>query len=141
MTIAQYIDELRQSSDECIDNSEPVRVPAAFAPGDMLPQGDIGLQMLDQLPSSWREDTWPAQGDLQLAPGQSKGSRHMIARKFATHIRIFRIDDGDALSDLGIEASEPFDLTHPEHADHLGYPAGVYRVRHQQNEQRERVID
>ncbi len=73
MTIAQYIDELRQSSDECIDNSEPVRVPAAFAPGDMLPQGAIGLQMLDQLPSSWRVITQSCQSVILLSSFRLKG--------------------------------------------------------------------
>ncbi len=65
----------------------------------------------------------------------------MILRLCEFNIRFFCIGVGDGLADLGIEVSVSFDLTHLEHADRLGYPAGVYRVRHQQNEQRERVID
>lgn len=139
--ITEQIEKLRSSCDECIDNGEPVQIPAAMAPGDMLPQGDIGLLMLDELPEDWHDIPWPGSGDMQLAPGNTRGSRHTIPRRFAPHIKLFRVNDGDHLSDLGLLADAPFDLEHPEHADHLGYPAGVYRVRHQQNAQRERVLD
>lgn len=141
MTITDTIKKLRESCDECIDNSQPIQVPAAMAPGDMLPQGDIGLLMLDALPVDWEETEWPESGDVQLAPGNTQGSRHTIPRRFADSVRLFQINDGDQLSDVGLLATEPFDLEHPEHANHIGYPPGCYRVRHQQNAQRERVID
>ena len=144
-TITQHVSKLRESSSECIDNGAPVQVPEAMAPGDMLPQGDIGLLVIAEdpsdVPSNWTPIEWPAAGDMQLAPGNTKGSRHTIPRKYARHVRLFRINDGDQLSDLGIANLAPFDMEHPEHADHLGYPSRVYRVRHQQNAQRERVID
>lgn len=141
--IVEEIKKLRKSSHECIDNSKPIHVPEAMAPGDMLPQGDIGLLLLEftEVPASWAEFEWPKEGDMQLAPGNTKGSRHTIPRKYASCVRLFRINDGDPLSDMGLLASGTFDLEHPEHADHLGYSAGVYRVRHQQNEQRMRVVD
>lgn len=135
------LNELRATS-EAIDNSKPIQVPSAMAPNDMLPQGDIGLLMLESLPGGCEELSDPFEnGDLQLAPGNTRGSRHMIPVKFKRSIKVYLIRDGDPLSDLCIEATEPFDLTHPEHADHLGYPPGIYRVRHQQNAQRERVLD
>lgn len=137
--ITEKLIELRTASDECIDNGAAVNVPAAMSPGDMLPQGDIGLLMLDSLPSGAVEIDPPQGG--QLAPGNTKGSRHCIPERFHGSLKFYRVQDGDDLSDLAIEASEPFDLEHPEHADHIGYPAGIYRVRHQQNELRQRVID
>ena len=140
-TLTNHVTKLRESSTECIDNGAPIQVPEAMAPGDMLPQGDIGLLMLESLPGNWNQIEWPQSGDMQLAPGNTKGSRHTIPRQFAGNVKLFRISDGDQLSDLGLLADAPFDLEHPEHADHIGYPAGVYRVRHQQNAQRERVID
>lgn len=133
------VKELREASDEAIDNGQPVQIPAAIAPGDMLPQGDVGLLMLSEIPHAATRLPCPDGG--QLAPGTSKGSRHCIPQEFWKSLTFYRISDGDELSDIVIEASKPFDLVHPEHADHLGYPAGVYRVRHQQNEQRQRVID
>lgn len=139
--IAEQAQTLRASSSECIDNDRPVQVPAAMSPGDMLPQGDIGLLMLESLPSDWQQIEWPKEGDMQLAPGTTQGSRHTIPRRFKNAVLLYRITDGDQLSDLGLLARALFDLEHPEHADHVGYPAGVYRVRHQQNAQRERVID
>lgn len=137
---SEHVSTLRQHSEECIDNGAPVEVPAAMSPGDMLPQGDIGLLMLASLPPGCSSIAWP-DGDMQLAPGTSKGSRHCVPAKYRDVVAFYRISDGDQLSDMVIEATGPFDLTHPEHADHLGYPAGTYRVRHQMNAQRERVID
>ena len=141
MTIAKHVEMLRTSCDEAIDNGLPIEVPSAMAPGDMLPQGDIGLLMLDKLPSDWTPIDWPQDGDVQLAPGNTRGSRHTIPRLYRDGVQLYRITDGDPLSDLGLRATECFDLRHPEHADHLAYPPGVYRVRHQQTAERERVLD
>lgn len=135
------LEKLNASAAESIDNSQPVTVPEAMSVGDMLPQGDIGLHMIAELPSAASRIGEPWKGDFQLAPGNSKGSRHMIPQRFEGVVKIYRVSDGDPLSDLAIEADGKFDLTHPEHADHIGYPPGVYRVRHQQNAQRERVLD
>ena len=110
-----------------------------MAPGDMLAHGDLGLLMLAELPSGAVLIEKPEGG--QLAPGNSKGSRHCIPERFLDSIEFYAINDGDRLSDLILVASEPFDLTHPEHADHLGYPAAIYRVRHQQTAARTRIID
>lgn len=140
-TIEKHIEQLKSACSESIDNGQPIKVPEAMAFGDMLPQGDIGLLMLESISPNWEQIDWPKEGDLQLAPGNSKGSRHTIPRKYKHLIRLYRVNDGNPLSDLGIKADGKFDLEHPEHADHLGYPEGIYRVHHQQNAQRERVMD
>lgn len=141
MDITTAISTLRDFSDKAIDSGQPVEISAAFAPGDMLPQGDIGLLMLGQFPGGVVPVEVDETKPLQLAPGTSRGSRHCIPARCLGSIRLYHIDDGDDLSDLVIEALGTFDLEHPEHADHIGYPAGIYRVRHQQNAARERVID
>ena len=138
-SIKEHISVLRSMSDECINSSEPYQVPSSIAPGDMIPQGDIGLLVLKE-PCVGDLVEW-AGGDFQLAEGNTKGSRHTIPARFSDVVSVFRINDGDNLSDLSIVATEQFDLVHPEHADHIGYPPGCYRVRHQQNAQRERVLD
>jgi len=131
--------EAMQTLTEEIDLSKAVQVPP-LEMGDIFPQGDIALTMIKSLPSKKTPVSW-AGGDMQLAPGTTRGSRHCIPGKFSSDVSIYRINDGDVLSDLVLEARAPFDLTHPEHADHLGYLAGFYRVVHQQNEQRQRILD
>lgn len=146
MNTSTAIAELRTSSDECIDNGAAIKIPEAGfrladdcrgSNGEGIPQGDIMLVAIPEIPSGAVEIE--AAGDKQLAEGNSKGSRHVIPGRFA--VNLFRVNDGDDLSDLCVVAEAPFDLEHPEHADHIGYPAGWYRVRHQQNAQRERVRD
>ena len=141
MSIVNEVEKLRTSSAESINNSEPVQIPEAMGVGDMLPQGDIGLLMLKELPAGAQEtDVWQG-GNFQLAPGTNQGSRHCIPAKYKDAVKVYSIQDGNQLSDLCLEAKEAFDVVHPEHADHLGYPAGIYRVLHQQNAQNERVRD
>lgn len=138
-TITNALESLRSSSDESIDNGKPVKIPEAMQPGDMFPQGDIALFMIQNLPPSCEVIPWPENG--QLAPGTSRGSRHCIPQQFHADITLYRVDDGNALSDLCLDARAPFDLVHPEHSDHIGYPAAKYRVLHQQNAMRDRVVD
>lgn len=135
------LNELRAHADECIDNGEPVHIPAAMSVGDGLPQGDIVLVKIQAIPPAAKMEKWPESGDLQLAPGDSRGSRHCIPAKYAGAVTVYSVNDGNPLSDVILEATGKFDLTHPEHADHLGYPTGVYRVHHQQTAQRTRVLD
>jgi len=139
MLISEAVSELRKSS-ESIDSSQPVQIPEVMSPGEGYPQGDIVLKMIEALPSSAVQVPWE-HGDRQIAPGTSRGSRHCIPSRFQGYVRFFSINDGNPLSDLVITAEVPFDLVHPEHADHVGYPPGIYRVKHQQNAQRERVLD
>ena len=137
-TIHQAIGTFRKES-ETIDSSQPINVPEGIGINDMIPQGDIGLMVLEDLPPGAEKIAWPENG--QLAPGNTKGGRHCIPQQFHKDLELYRVNDGDQLSDLAIKANTTFDLVHPEHADHIGYPPNIYRVRHQQNAQRMRVLD
>ena len=141
MAITTAIQKLEASSEESIDNGQPHAMPGAFAPGDIYWQGDVGLLMLEELPQNAVQDEARWSADYQLADGNSRGSRHCIPLRFESSTAVYSAETGDVLDGPVIKAEKPFDLVHPEHADHLGYPAGIYRVRHQQNAQRERVLD
>lgn len=138
-TIREFGNELRTAAEaaERIDSSQPVTLDE-LAPGRAFAQGDVAILALAKRPTGWREIEMPPNG--QIAPGNTKGARHCLATESQAVVKIYRIDDGDRLSDLGIVAKAPWTLEHPEHA-WVTFPAGVYRVLHQQNEQRERVLD
>jgi hypothetical protein len=60
---------------EAIRNDEPATI-ATMSPGDSVRQGDLYLTCLDEaLPRT----TGPWPGGRQLAPGASRGSRHVAA--------------------------------------------------------------
>lgn len=139
-TIVKSLKTLEASA-ESIDNGSPHQMPAAFAPGDIYWQGDIGLLMLSELPSNAVKRAKPWGGDLQLAEGNTRGSRHCIPHRFENVTHVYEAPTDSILDGSVLDVRKPIDLVHPEHGDHIGYPAGVYRVRYQQNALRERVID
>ena len=123
------------SAIEQIDSSEPVQMPD-MSVGDMYAQGDIGLQLVDRLPDGAKVRKVP-KGDYQIAPGNTKGSRHIIPARCMADVTVYDVQVDD-LCDTALVTQAPIDLLHPEHGDHLGYAAGIYLVRHEQNEQRQR---
>jgi hypothetical protein len=72
----------------------------------------------------------------QLAPGNSKGSRHIITSK----VEIFSAPTGwgDILSGPLVVADEEVVLAHPEHA-HFRLPPGTYAVRFQADYSKEQI--
>ena len=136
-TIKEATKLLEASALECIDNGAAVNVPA-MQPGMVQCQGDVGVMCLESLPDASRKCEWPIGG--QVAPGNTKGSRHIVPEEYKAVVQFYEVRDGDPLSDFAVEASGPWTLTHPEHGD-CTFQAGVYRLLHQQNEQRERVRD
>lgn len=66
---------------ENIKNDEPQRFPDAASVGDAVRQGDIYIQLIDDVaeaPLFYRADADPV-FPMQLAPGNTKGSRHCLA--------------------------------------------------------------
>lgn len=114
---------------------EPVQAPA-MSHGQLWAQGDVGILAVDHLPKGARACPAPTNG--QVAPGTTQGSRHCVSARDGA-VKFYR-HGGDALSDLSLDASEPWTMTHPEHG-HVTFPPGLYQIIHQQNEQRERVRD
>lgn len=80
--------------------------------------------------------------DRQLAPGSTKGSRHVVDGE----VELYRgtvtgSAFGDALTGPVIVARERFVVTHPEHAD-VCLPSGTYQVGYQLDPRtRARVAD
>jgi len=137
MTIQTANETLRASALESIDNGAHVDVPA-MQPGMCWAQGDVGVLCLAELPRGAGPMDWPAGG--KVAPGTTKGSRHIVPDEFRAVVSFHRVSDGDPLSDIAVVADSPWTLTHPEHGD-CTFQAGTYRLVHQQNELRERVMD
>lgn len=91
--------------------------------GDPIRQGDIYIQRV--------ADDYPrgTQVGQQLAPGTSKGSRHVAegCKVFACTAEALR---DEPLHGPVIVAEQRFTVRHPEHAD-VSLPSGTYRVGYQ----------
>lgn len=102
--------------------------------GHELRQGDVYLYPVESVPSGAKEIE-----QRQLAPGATKGSRHVVEGG----VRVFANPSTDALAGPFVEVVERATLTHPEHA-HISLAPGVYECRYQRDyaaEERRRVAD
>lgn len=132
--IATAAKALEASAQEAIDNGAAVDC-GHLNVGEGFAQGDVAMVLLAAVPTGATPTTRPDNG--QVAPGTSKGSRHLIEDVDA---KFFTVNDGNPLSDLVVSCERSFVLSHPEHAN-VTFDPGTYRVVHQQNEARERVRD
>lgn len=118
---------------EKVKKSAPVNPEIRFAKevrvGQWGHQGDIAVQMVDRIRGGKETK------DLQLAPGTTKGSRHILSDFVG---RIIIPNRKGELEGPEFEADERFNVTHPEHA-HYSLPAGKYRVIYQRNLELEEI--
>lgn len=87
--------------------------------GRPFPQGDLNFWFLRKLP----EDAIETSPVSQLAPGNTRGSRHCIADSDMGNVRFFKLPNPNPLQGMLLKFSAPTRIEHPEHGDHI-YPAG-----------------
>lgn len=115
---------LEQIVDQSSDHTADERFVRVMEIGRHFGQGDLYIERV--------ADDYPRGAelrDMQLAPGISKGSRHV-----AVGCKVFACTP-EALQETPmhgpvIVAEQRFQVTHPEHAD-VSLPSGTYRVGYQ----------
>ena len=131
-TAEQTMQQIQARAEE-IKRNEPQRFPAAASVGDTFRQGDVYFTLLDVAPADCDEVT----GELQLAPGTTQGSRHLLDS--LDGVTSYRLREPGLLDGPVLLLTEERTVTHPEH----GYailPAGTYRVTYQRDlDEEERV--
>ena len=93
-----------------------------LAPGQIVRQGDIYVKCL----GGERQIDLSVSPTRQLAPGASKGSRHVAEAPAVVYAR----QSADPTIGPVIVSKAPWTLSHPEHAD-VEFPAGYYEVGYQ----------
>jgi len=122
------INQLNKQIHKSAPTDAELRYVNEMAINQFIQQGDIYIQRVEKIEKGKKIH------DLQLAPGTTKGSRHILADfKGDIYTR-----EGDALTGPAIEAKERFTLTHPEHA-HYSLPAGKYVVTYQRDFEQEQI--
>lgn len=135
MTEVKNILSIIEKQSEKHSNDE--RFVRTIQKNQVVRQGDIYLLVVEANHSKGKKIK-----DRQLAPGNTKGSRHIVEGK----VKLYEgniVDDefGSALTGPVIVADERFTVTHPEHAD-VSLPSGTYQVGYQADPRtRERVAD
>jgi len=132
-TAAEVLSQIQKSA--CTDNDE--RFIGVMNPGtetEGTRQGDLYIKAIRELPEGLKETT-----EHQLAPGTSRGSRHVAEG----NIKIYARDGGDPLLGPIIVAEERWMIRHPKHSD-CNMPSGVFDIGYQldaEAEERRRVRD
>ena len=95
------------------------------------PTGETTWEMGNGQPITVDADKYVSKGDAQLAPGNTQGSRHIIADESLMHVKICRClsERNPILGDI-IHAEKAWRVNHPEH-DPFMMPAGSYIVAYQ----------
>lgn len=107
------------------------RFPEAASVGDFCRQGDVYFTLLAGVPVGAKRIKKPS---MQLAPGNTQGSRHCIAS--LKSVKLYSLAEPNVYDGPVIEATKPMTVTHPEHGDWL-FPCGVYAVSYQRTEDSE----
>ena len=101
-----------------------VRFVRTMQVGQWVRQGDINIARVGDRAARGTE-TWRR----QLAPGETQGSRHVVADG---GVRVYLPAKPGPLVGPVIVAKERCVVTHPEHA-HVSLPSGTYAVTFQRN--------
>jgi hypothetical protein len=121
---------------EKIVTDKPQRFPEAASVGNYFRQGDLYISLLASVP----DDAVKSKVDLQLADGNTQGSRHCLDSKAG--VTMYRLASPGITDGPIIDLKHERVITHPEHG-HCILPAGVYSITYQRDldaEDRERRV-
>ena len=102
----------------------------SMAFGEIVRQGDVYLTRVDHLPDG------EVCEERQLAPGNTKGSRHIVSE--STDCVIVTPRRSSPLIGPCIESRSRLIVEHPEHG-WLDLPPGIYQVTYQRDYAKERA--
>lgn len=108
-------------------NHAETRVLDQIKIGQAFRQGDVYVTRIAELPKNIVGTM-----NLQIAKGQTKGSRHILAE--TAGLRVYNLKESGPLDGPVFTSTEEICLTHPEHA-HFRFPAGTYSTHYQQDYQ------
>lgn len=137
LTPAEVIDEIL--SPETIISDAPQKFPEAASLTDYFRQGDLNIFPLDEIPDDAKQIE-AKKMNPQLAPGTTKGSRHVLDS--LEGVTLYEREYGDALQGPLLKCEQERVITHPEHGDVILGP-GCYEITYQRMKAEElrRVMD
>lgn len=129
MTATEAFRELQTFAEhENIDNSLP-KIYENMSPGDAARQGDILTIRLEGAPDDIVPDD---EAGSQLAPGNTKGSRHIL--RSMDNVKRFRRTDARATDGPILQLIHgEMVVDHPEHAANIFCQEGWYSIRYQRS--------
>lgn len=141
LTISETVERVQNTADNIKHNEQ--RDCTAMIPGDPpTRQGDVYVWSLPRLPENATKDETPVS---QVAPGNTRGSRHRV--RDMSEVTMYRLPSPTALQGPLIESHSGWTLEHGDGAndDHAPcrFGPGVYAITYQRDhaEELRRVQD
>ena len=132
--------ELVKSTAETKKRAAPIHV-GSLAMSDEIRQGDVYFHCIGSVPKG---TTKQKRKQLQLAPGTTQGSRHIITEATAGNCELYDLPNATPLDGPVLEVCKtPVEVSHPEHGHVVFTVPGVYRIYYQRQfaEELRRVMD
>jgi len=125
--VSQKIQEMRESvTDLSAAETETIN-GSTLEVNDVVRQGDIYLTCLESMPEGGKPSL-----DMQLAPGTTQGSRHILVGKVELFTGVSMNGVDAVLTGPAFKCETATKVTHPEHGDKI-LPAGsLWQVTYQQ---------
>ena len=125
-TIDRILDTVQQINDgrhESLSPGMPFTIPESWGVGEAGAQGDLIFVIADQVPDDYKRIQNPIAKDLQLVPGNTKGSRHCLDSFDGVTLYRPRDWSEEGLKGPHIIVTKERVVTHPTHG-HWTIPAG-----------------
>lgn len=117
-----------QSVAKTICKRETQTFPAGASICDSARQGDVYITLLGEVPGDCKlQEKW----DLQLAPGTTQGSRHILDSR--DDVQCYTRHDAGEFDGPVLVISQTRELTHPEHGNWI-LPPGIYGISYQRTQ-------
>lgn len=95
----------------------PFRINEAATVGDMVWQGDLGLEIVTAVPEGYVRVESPTEADRQLVPGRTQGAKHVLDS--LDGVELWRPAEWPNVTQLGpaFVLRKERTVTHPTHGD------------------------
>lgn len=125
---ASEVMEKFQGHLESVCPGQPAEFTEACVPGDIIWQGDLGIEMVESIPAGYKKGKGAVS---QLVPGNTQGARHCLNTTEGVKM-YFPSNYGqeDCLNGPAVEVSGGQVVTHPVHGD-VTLSKGTYRFDYQ----------
>lgn len=126
------IEKIQQHArgDESVRPGMPAKFTTACQPGDIIWQGDLGLEIVEHVPKTHKKAN---QQSVKLVPGDTQGARHCLDSLNGVTIYVTDEQDDDSLVGPCFVLTDERTVLHPTHGP-VTIPAGFTILCHYQRE-------
>lgn len=133
LEIQQYAEKIASGGAK-IHPGQPFTFSPAMQAGDGVWQGDLGIELVDEIPKGYKKLETEKRDSLQLVPGNTQGSRHVLLNPQQCEVYFpekWNADDYEDLEGPCIKALADAEISHPTHGSVTVLGGQTVRCRYQ----------